>query len=68
MIKTLNKAEFLTYFERVLFTEKKRVDLRWNSEKHKPDEEKTEFKLDDTVERKHANLDEFKSSMGLYPD
>ena len=68
MIKTLTRAEFLAYFERFLFTERKRIDMRWNSEKHKEDEEKSEFKLTDGSERIHANLDELKSSMGLYPD
>lgn len=68
MIKTLTKAEFIDYFEKMLYTERKRVDLRWNSDKHKEDEEKTEFKITDGSERQHANLDEFKSSMGLFPD
>ena len=31
MIKTLTRAEFQAYFDRVIFTERKRLDMRWNS-------------------------------------
>jgi len=68
MIKTLTKADFQAYYERFLFTERKRIDMRWNSEKHKEAEEKTEFKLPEGKERLHKNLPELKKAMGLYPD
>lgn len=68
MIKTLTLADYQAYYERMLFTERKRIDMRWNSEKHKEEEEKTEFNLPDGEERCHKNLPQLKKAMGLYPD
>ena len=68
MIKTLTLADFQAYYESLLFTERKRIDMRWNSEKHKEEEEKSEFKLADGAERHHKNLPQLKKAMGLYPD
>lgn len=68
MLKKLTLADFQAFYERFLFTERKRIDMRWNSEKHKEDEEKTEFKLGDGEERIHKNLPQLKKAMGLYPD
>lgn len=68
MIKTLTLADFQAYYDRMLFTERKRIDMRWNSEKHKEEEAKSEFKLADGEERFHKNLPQLKKAMGLYPD
>ena len=68
MIKTLTLADFQAYFERLLFTDRKRIDMRWNSAKHKEEEEQSEFKLTDGSERSHKNLSQLKKSMGLFPD
>lgn len=68
MLKKLTLADFQSYYERMLFTERKRLDMRWNSEKHKEEEATTEFKLPETEERRHKNLPQLKKAMGLYPD
>lgn len=50
-IKTLTLAEFQSYYERLFFTERKRMDMRWNSQAHQEEEEKGEFKLTDGSEK-----------------
>ena len=68
MLKTITRAEFQAYFERLLFTDRKRLDMRWNSQNRKEEEEKSEFKLPEGVETFYRTLPALQNAQGLFPD
>ena len=64
MLKTITLDEFKAYFERLLFTDRRRLDMRWNSQKHSEEEEKSEFKLPDGEEVFFKSIPELQNAQG----
>ena len=83
MLKTISKTDLQDYFEKLFFQEGRanRLDMHWNSQSQKPDEEvkeaepaadnvATEEEPQPTYETefKHSSVNQFKMSMGLFRD
>jgi len=69
-LRELTKADFQAYFEKIFFTPEtvKRLDIHFNSEAHKQQEEESEFKITDGSEHKHKSLSSLKRNNGYYAD
>ena len=73
MLKELTLKEFKKHFASMFgFKTMRRVDMHWNSTAHKEQEATAAHLVENystgKKEKKHASIDAFKRSMGLYAD